>query len=110
MLDHPQPHRRHLEHLPAGHPHHRGVSQPYPTPSTHPRTMLHHLIGSSTCDNAAPGEPGLPGMRPGEPRNDRGGGLAKPSKAGGLDELPEFSPNRRSKSASRACNTPICPC
>jgi hypothetical protein len=57
----------------------------------HERQRRHSALGSE------PGDPRayFPGRRPFVPRIERGGGLARPSADGGVQEFPEFLPALR---------------
>jgi hypothetical protein len=82
-----------------------------PHPPQRPGVCQTTASGSATRARCAPGVPGcLPGRRPSArsaARRSARAGLRSPSEEGGLEELEESWPSRRSSSATRACSVAI---
>ena len=111
VLGDPQAKRRQVEHLPGLHPSHRRAGQVHAAATAPLGHVPATSSGSSTCARCTPGAPGcLPGRRCSAhslARRSAREGLRSPSEEGGLEELEESLPSRRSSSATRACSVAI---
>jgi hypothetical protein len=112
MLARQQPQRWQLKHLPGLDPDHHCTSQLGAAPLAAVRHMPDHLVGLGDLGQMGTGRAGLLARvrRPSAcsaPRCLVRAGFRRPSEDGGLEELEESLPRRRSSSATRASSAAI---
>jgi hypothetical protein len=111
MLDHLDPRRRQIEHLPPLHAHLVGARQIRPALRAPTGLVAQCLVRVVHQFQGQPGCPGCPpGLRPLLPRNGLGAGLSNgESDDGGFDEFCEFNPAAASAQRPRPATAPTPP-